>query len=87
MEPRLEALLRMQTRRFRSKEAELAAPRGTVDWGRYAREGLARCRPMAVPCRFPDLDDDQRLRGAIHWTALRQREGLLAQRRQVAALR
>ncbi len=77
---RLEALLRAQARRFRAKEAELPAPRGTVDWGRYAREGLGRCRPMAVPCRFPDLDDDPRLRGAIHWAALRQREGLLAQR-------
>jgi hypothetical protein len=77
---RLEALLRLQTRRFRRRDEELTAPRGTVDWGRYVTEGLARARPMRVPCSFPDLDDDVRLRGAIHWTALRQREGLLAQR-------
>ncbi len=77
---RLEALLRTQSRRFRQREAEVPAPRGTVDWGRYVTHGLAQCRPMSVPCRFPDLDDDERLRGAIHWTALRQREGLLGQR-------
>jgi len=77
---RLEALLQTQSRRFRHRDAEVPAPRGTVDWGRYLTHGLAQCRPMNVPCRFPDLDDDERLRGAIHWTALRQREGLLGQR-------
>jgi hypothetical protein len=77
---RLEALLRTQTRRFRQRDADLPAPRGTVDWGRYLTHGLGQCRPLNVPCRFPDLDDDERLRGAIHWTALRQREGLLGQR-------
>lgn len=77
---RLEALLALQVRRFRARDEEVPAPRGGVDWERYVAQGLAQCRPMAIPCRFPDLDDDERLRGAIHWTALRQRDGLLSQR-------
>lgn len=73
---RVEALLRSLTRRFVVTEAVLAAPRGRVDVGRWATEGLARGRPLAVPCAFPDLRDDERLRAAIHWVVRRQVEAL-----------
>ncbi len=73
---RVEALLQSLTRRFVVTRAVLPAPRGQVDVGRWATEGLARGRPLAVPCAFPDLRDDERLRAAIHWVVRRQIEGL-----------
>lgn len=75
---RVEALLQSMTRRFVVTRAILPAPRGQVDVGRWAVEGLARGRPLAVPCAFPDLRDDERLRAAIHWVVRRQVEGLRA---------
>jgi hypothetical protein len=73
---RVEALLLSMTRRFVVTRAVLPAPRGQIDVGRWATEGLARGRPLAVPCAFPDLRDDERLRAAIHWVVRRQVAGL-----------
>lgn len=73
---RVEGLLQSLTRRFVVTRAVLPAPRGQVDVGRWATDGLARGRPLAVPCAYPDLRDDERLRAAIHWVVRRQMEGL-----------
>lgn len=73
---RVEELLRGLSRRFVTRQDVLSAPRGRVDIGRWATEGLARARPLAVPCAYPDLRDDERLRSAIHWVVRRQLEGL-----------
>ncbi|HJL15894.1 MAG TPA: hypothetical protein RMH99_09570 [Sandaracinaceae bacterium LLY-WYZ-13_1] len=75
---RLERLLEASTRRFTTVEADLRAPRGAVDWTAYASARLPRGRALEVPCRYPDLRDDERLRSAIHWTVRRHRDGLLA---------
>jgi len=75
---RLEQLLDATARRFVTVQEDRLAPRGAVDWPRYAVEKVSRARMLEVPCSFPDLRDDEELRSAIHWTVRRQREALLA---------
>lgn len=76
---RLLALLDSLTRRFVHAEGDLSAPRGQVDWHRYASTRFAVGRALEVPCRFPDLRDDEHLRAAIHWVVRRHRDALLGQ--------
>lgn len=75
---RLEHLLDDMSRRFTTVEEDLRAPRGAVDWTTYAGARLPYGRALSVPCRYPDLRDDEELKGAILWTVQRQREALLA---------
>lgn len=75
---RLQRLLEVSSRRFEVIEEDRRAPRGAVDWETYATKRLPHGRALAVPCRFPDLRDDEEMRSAIHWTVRRQREALLA---------
>ncbi len=77
---RLRALLDSLQRRFAVTSAELRAPRGQVAWAQYAATRFALGRCLDVPCRFPDLRDDEELRGAIHWVVRRHRDALLGQR-------
>lgn len=77
---RIERLLSRMARRFAVAEADLAAPKGTVDWGEYAGRRLAVGRALEVPCRFPDLRDDESLRSAIHFVLREHRSALQAQR-------
>lgn len=76
---RLKSLLDSLQRRFTMTEADLRAPRGQVDWERYAGARLPLGRALEVPCRFPDLRDDEEVRSAIHWVVRRHREALLGQ--------
>jgi len=78
---RMRELLRQLERRFEIVDEERRAPRGTIDWKRYATRNAARARFLGVPCRFPDLRDDRRLRAAIHFT-LRRLLGSLASQRE-----
>lgn len=75
---RLQRLLEVTARRFDVIEEDRLAPRGAVNWQEYATNRLPRGRALSVPCRYPDLRDDEELRSAIHWTVRRQREALLA---------
>lgn len=75
---RLQRLLEATARRFDVIEEDRLAPRGAVDWQTYATKRLPHGRALSVPCRYPDLRDDEELRSAIHWTVRRQREALLA---------
>ena len=76
---RLKVLLDSLQRRFAFTTADMAAPKGQVDWTRYASVRFAHGRPLDVPCRFPDLRDDEELRSAIHWVVRRHRDALLGQ--------
>lgn len=75
---RLKALTDSMRRSFVMVDDVRRAPRGQVDWGRYAAF-FAEGRPVDVPCRFPDLIEDEDLRAAVHWVLLRHRDALLAQ--------
>jgi hypothetical protein len=78
--PRLEALLRQLQRRFEFTEAELNAPRGSVQWGTYAQRQMPKMQFLRVPCRFPELRDDHDLRAAVHFTLRQQFSSLETQR-------
>lgn len=77
---RIERLLSQLERRFEIVSATRSAPRGAVDWSRYATRHMARADFMSVPCRFPDLRDDRELRAGIRFTLQRQLNGLDGQR-------
>lgn len=77
---RLQRLLARLDRSFDFTEKELAAPRGQVNWTRYATTNIPRAGFMKVPCRFPDLKDDRGLKGAIHYTLRKQFSSLQSQR-------
>jgi hypothetical protein len=76
---RMQALLDSLQRRFAVSHADLTAPRGQVDWQRYATTRFAIGRALEVPCSFPDLREDETLRAAIHWVVRRHRDLLLSQ--------
>ena len=77
---RMEAMLRATHRRFAMAEETVSAPRGQINWTRYASESLVRGRPDAVPCRFPELGRDRSLLAAIHYV-LRIHAGSLGSQR------
>jgi hypothetical protein len=77
---RLAAMLKTLERRFELVQETHAAPRGRVDWTRYATGSLPRARFLEVPCVHPDLLDDRALKGAIRHTVELQRRSLETQR-------
>ncbi len=77
---RIDDLLECIERRFELREDDLKAPRGRVDWTRYATEKVSRMQFMEVPCRFSDLRDDHRLLAAIHFVLRQQMSDLQSQR-------
>lgn len=84
---RIEALVKQASRRFETNEAVLSAPKGQVNWSRYATNHWAQGHCLSIPCRFPDLLEDTKLRGVMHWTVLRHQDALHTQRgRHIAVL-
>ena len=77
---RIQALLAQLERRFEVVDENRPAPRGTVDWARYATAQLPRAHVLDIPCRFPDLRDDRELKAAIHYTLRKQLVSLEGQR-------
>ncbi len=77
---RLQRLLHQLERRFEYTESNLGAPRGQVNWDKYAIAKLTRADFLSIPCRFPDLRDDRELKAAIHFTLQKQLSGLQSQR-------
>ncbi|MCF8170966.1 MAG: hypothetical protein K9J49_00930 [Candidatus Methylopumilus sp.] len=84
---RIEALIKQSSRRFEINEAVLSAPKGQVNWARYATNHWAQGQCLSIPCRFPDLLQDTKLHGVMHWTVLRHQDALRTQRgRHIAVL-
>jgi hypothetical protein len=81
---RLQALLARLDRRFELVEETCGAPRGSVRWEVYATREVPRARLLDVPCRYPELRDDRRLKGAIRFALERQLRSLETQREQGA---
>jgi hypothetical protein len=81
---RIAALLDSLTRKFQMSSAELTAPRGRVDWGQYARRSMPIGNFLLLPCCFPDLQDDHRMKGAIRFTLNQQIQSLQSQRQHGA---
>jgi hypothetical protein len=76
---RVRALLAAMQRRFVVAEASLLAPKGQVNWTRYATTRFACGQVLSLPCRFPDLREDSELTAAMHWVVRRHRESLRGQ--------
>lgn len=74
---RIADLLRHLRRGYQQREEVLQAPRGTVLWPLYATASLVRGQWHQLPCRFPDLGADPRLREAAKWCLERVRRDLL----------
>ena len=59
---RLKRLLDSLERKFDLVRESRSAPRGSVDWTVYANRQISRGLFLEVPCQFPNLCDDRRLR-------------------------
>jgi 5-methylcytosine-specific restriction endonuclease McrBC regulatory subunit McrC len=81
---RLKALLERLERRFEFVTDPRSAPKGNIDWARYATRHMPRGDFLSVPCTFPDLRDDRRLKGAIRFALEKQRRSLETQQEQGA---
>lgn len=79
---RLKALLDRLERRFELTSEIRSTPRGNIDWTQYATRQLPRGNFVAVPCTFPDLRDDRRLKGAIRFALEKQLRSLETQHEQ-----
>ncbi|MBN1221836.1 MAG: hypothetical protein JXB23_01215 [Candidatus Aminicenantes bacterium] len=77
---RIKTLLDLLERRFDFIEADLNAPRGQVNWNLYATSRLPRMQNLRVPCRFPDLRNDQDLLAGINFILRVQLSSLARQR-------
>ena len=76
---RLRALLDKLDRRFEQTTELRSSPKGQVDWTQYAVRQLPRCHFLSVPCTFPDLRDDRKLKGAIRFALEKQLRALETQ--------
>jgi len=81
---RLKLLLDRLDRRFELTKETLPAPKGSINWTQYATHQLPRGSFLSVPCTFPDLRDDQHLKGVIRFTIEKQLRSLESQREQGA---
>jgi hypothetical protein len=77
---RMEAMLRGVVSRFEQVEEDVSAPKGSVDWGKYASRRVAAGRALEVPCRFLDRREDRRLLGAARFVLEKQLTVLEGQR-------
>jgi hypothetical protein len=68
---RLAAAIGHLARTFVPTVAEREMPRGTVDWGAYARKSLPAGRWAVFRCSYSDLSDDPHLVAALRWTLKR----------------
>lgn len=73
---RIDRLLENLTREFQVTEEDRRQPRGRIQWGTYVENRAARGQFLSVPCRYPKLQDDAFLRGAIKATLQKQRRAL-----------
>jgi hypothetical protein len=79
---RLKALLDRLERRFELVSETRSAPKGNINWTRYATQHLPRGNFLSIPCAFPDLRDDRQLKAAIRYALDAQRRSLESQQEQ-----
>lgn len=76
---RFKALLDRLERRFEVTSETRDSPKGTIEWSRYATQQMTRGAFLSVPCTFPDLRDDQELKGAVRFAVEKQLRSLETQ--------
>jgi hypothetical protein len=65
---RIKSILDNLNRTFNYTEIDLQAPKGNVNWNLYAFNRLPLMKFLEIPCKFPDLNDNEALKSAIHYT-------------------
>jgi hypothetical protein len=76
---RFKALLDRLDRRFEVTTETRSAPKGRIEWTRYATRHMPLGDFLSVPCTFPDLRDDRQLKGAIRFAIEKQLRSLETQ--------
>ncbi len=74
---RLGELLRIAKRGYRDRVEELRRPRGRILWAEYTSKQMPAARWDTLPCRYPDLGTDPKLRRWIRWGLERVRTDLV----------
>jgi hypothetical protein len=64
---RLAELLRSTKRGYRDAMEDLKTPRGRILWAEYTSKKMPAGKWDALPCRFPDLATDPKLRRWVRW--------------------
>lgn len=78
---RIRLLLKSIDRKFGFIEENLSAPKGSVNWLKYAQQNISRLNLLQIPCRYPTLDDDLALKGTIHFTLRKVLNSLESQKK------
>ncbi len=65
---RIQLMLDQINRTFNFSEADLIAPKGTVNWNLYANCRIPVAKFLDIPCKYPDLKDNDELKSGIHFT-------------------
>ncbi|HQG76119.1 MAG TPA: hypothetical protein PLS58_01430 [Bacteroidales bacterium] len=65
---RIQLMLDQLNRNFSFIEADLSAPKGSVNWNQYATRRLPTLRLLNIPCKYPSLQDNDDLKSGIHHT-------------------
>lgn len=65
---RIQLMLDQLNRTFRYSEVDLSAPKGKVNWDLYANRRIPAVKFLDIPCKFPDLNDNDELKSGIHFT-------------------
>jgi hypothetical protein len=65
---RIQLMLDQINRTFSFTEADLVAPKGTVNWNIYANRRIPAVKFLDIPCKYPDLKDNDELKSGIHFT-------------------
>ncbi len=84
---RFKGLLDRLDRRFEITADIRSAPKGRIEWTKYATRQMPRGDFLSVPCVFPDLRDDRDLKGAIRFAVEKQLRSLETQCEQGAVHR
>ncbi len=63
---------------YRERSEIRPHPRGQIMWDQYVQSQLTRGGGHRLPCRFSELEQDNRLRQAVRWTLERLRFDLIA---------
>lgn len=83
---RLKQLMQNLDRRFEFTNTHLTAPKGTVKWNEYATQKIPKASLLSVPCRFPDIMENNDLLAGIHFTLNSHQSSLQNQRSAGAAV-
>lgn len=64
---RIQIMLDQLNRNFSFIEKDLSSPKGSINWNQYATRRLPSLRLLDIPCKYPDLQDNDDLKSGIHY--------------------